>query len=242
MPKVLLKSFTIFLDLYRRGIFLFKNAILNAFRENRIPAIILQCLAFFIIYAYFYLPSTAPFFEALASLKDRYGLLYSVLATALFGGFIPYVYLLVTGRIQEQLIAQCLFYIGLWAIMGLVVDRFYWLQGVWFGNEATFWVVVKKTCVDMFLFSAFLTCPFLTLAYVWRDNRFSWSQLWQACDKELFYFSIPVTVVTNWMIWIPAVAVIYSMPANLQIPLFNVVLCFFVLLLTLLQRDANIES
>jgi hypothetical protein len=43
------------------------------------------------------------------------------------------------------------------------------------------------------------------------------------------------------LIWIPAVSIIYSMPNELQIPLFNLVLCFWVLLLNVLNKPRPLE-
>jgi hypothetical protein len=43
-------------------------------------------------------------------------------------------------------------------------------------------------------------------------------------------------MVANWLVWIPALALIYSLPAALQFPLFSGVMCFFILILTLLAR------
>ena len=37
---------------------------------------------------------------------------------------------------------------------------------------------------------------------------------------------------TTWMVWTPATAIVYSLPTALQIPLFNLTLCFFVLLVS----------
>jgi hypothetical protein len=41
---------------------------------------------------------------------------------------------------------------------------------------------------------------------------------------------------SQWMVWIPAVSIIYCLPSALQIPLFNLVVCFWVLLLTFVSR------
>jgi hypothetical protein len=37
-------------------------------------------------------------------------------------------------------------------------------------------------------------------------------------------------------VWIPAVATIYSLPSALQVPLFNLVLCFWCLLISFISR------
>ena len=40
---------------------------------------------------------------------------------------------------------------------------------------------------------------------------------------------LPV-LIAMWFLWIPVTACVYSLPATLQMPLFNVVLCFWSLL------------
>jgi hypothetical protein len=40
-------------------------------------------------------------------------------------------------------------------------------------------------------------------------------------------------------VWLPAVAIIYTLPTPLQLPLQNVVLCFFTLLLAHLARHTK---
>jgi len=37
-------------------------------------------------------------------------------------------------------------------------------------------------------------------------------------------------------VWIPALALVYSLPAALQFPLFSVVMCFFILVVTVMTR------
>jgi FtsH-binding integral membrane protein len=43
-------------------------------------------------------------------------------------------------------------------------------------------------------------------------------------------------LVATWGVWVPAVAVIYLLPTALQLPLQNVVLCFFTLLVIFMTR------
>jgi hypothetical protein len=44
------------------------------------------------------------------------------------------------------------------------------------------------------------------------------------------------TLIANFGVWVPAVAIIYALPTPLQLPLQNLVLCFFTLLLAHLNR------
>ena len=53
--------------------------------------------------------------------------------------------------------------------------------------------------------------------------------------------NMPKALIGLWGVWVPAVTIIYSLPASLQIPLFNVVLCFYALLFSTLNRG-NAEA
>jgi hypothetical protein len=59
---------------------------------------------------------------------------------------------------------------------------------------------------------------------------------------DFITFSVPVTLMSTWAVWIPAVAIIYCLPPPLQIPLFNLVLCFWVLVLSFISRRPADES
>ena len=126
--------------------------------------------------------------------------------------------------------------------MGWLVDTFYGLQITLFGKDTDIATLIKKTAFDQFVFSALLTCPFLTLSYQFKDAQFNFKRFLQTLDRRLLLLYLPTTIVTNWLVWIPAVLLIYLMPPVLQIPLFNLVLCFFVLVLAMLNSDPKVTS
>jgi hypothetical protein len=213
----------------------------RALRANLLPACLLQCLALFIGLSYFFWPAAQGVFVYIAQMKMRFGSLFAIISTAIFGGLIPWLYLLLSAKIKTQAILQLLFYCLLWACMGLLIDSFYGLQSYLFGDDLAVATVAKKTAFDQFVFSTLITCPLLTLSYLWKDNHFNWSMTKRLIDRSFFRVRLPTLIVTNWLIWIPAVILIYMMPAALQIPLFNLVLCFFVLVLAILNDSAEGE-
>jgi len=208
----------------------------RAIGANLLPGLCLQLFAFSIGVAYFYWPASQPTFQFFADLKSEYGAIYAVISTSLFGGLLPFVYMLVSGKINFMIWRQCLFYLVIWAILGWLINAFYGLQVILFGEGNDWLTIVKKTAFDQFVFSTFLTGPFIALAFLWKDTQFNWQKT-KLQFADLIKVQIPTTVVTTWIIWIPAVSVIYMMPSNLQIPLFNLVLCFFVLILAILNVD-----
>jgi hypothetical protein len=212
------------------------NNIKSALRVNLLPGLCLQLFALIIVLGYFYWPASQQFFHVFADLKAEYGALYAVVATSIFGGLLPFIYMFLNGEIRFLPFKQLLFYMIIWALLGGLINAFYGFQIVLFGDGTDWLTIVKKTVFDQFVFSVFITSPFIALAFLWKDKQFDWQKTKIHFD-ELIKVQIPTTVVTTWIIWIPAVSFIYMMPTNLQIPLFNLVLCFFVLVLAILNVD-----
>lgn len=208
----------------------------SAITANLLPGLCLQLFALSIGLSYFYWPASQQVFLIVAELKADFGAWYAVISTAIFGGLLPFLYMFMSGKIKFLPFQQLLFYLLIWAMLGWLINAFYIFQSMLFGDGADWLTVVKKTAFDQFVFSTFLTGPFIALAFLWKDQQFNWQQTKKHFD-ELIKVQIPTTVVTTWIIWIPAVSLIYMMPTNLQIPLFNLVLCFFVLILAILNVD-----
>lgn len=214
----------------------------QAFKQNLKPGLVLQALAILLVLCYYFVPACKPLFNVFGDLKSQYGLGYTMVSTALFGGFLPFLYLLLAGKIERKLFAQLSFYIALWAYQGITVDLLYQQQGHWFGYGTDALTLAKKVAIDQFIYSALYAAPFLSLAFIWKECDFSFSRWRRSLNREVFAVKIPATVVSNWFVWIPSVTAIYAMPEPLQIPLFNIVLCFWVLMLAVLNKgETNAE-
>ena len=71
---------------------------LAAARANLLPGLVLQAFALALLLAYYFHGPSRHAMDALASLKARWGWGYSLPATALFGGLIPFLYLRLSPR------------------------------------------------------------------------------------------------------------------------------------------------
>lgn len=213
------------------------SLIKHAFTQNLKPAIALQLLAGLLVFCYYQVPATLPTFNYFAELKTHYGIRYSIISTAICGGLLPYLYLLASGNIKRQHLQQLVFYIGFWGWMGMCVDLLYSFQADLFGqgNDAT--TLAKKVAFDQFVYSTFYAAPFVALSLLWKEQAFCFRRWKAALNRQTFTLTIPANIASNWAVWIPAVTAIYAMPAPLQIPLFNVVLCFYVLLASVLNQS-----
>lgn len=215
-----------------------KHAILSALKKNLFPGLVLQVFAVSILLIYFFVPASTSVFALLGELKQTYGFGYSFIATALFGGLIPFLYLWLSKSLapSRNVLGLLVFYVIFWGLKGMEVDFFYRLQADWFGTGNDAKTIVTKMAVDQFLYSALWAAPSITIVYLWMESNWSFIEAKKAMTKEFFCVKIPTVILSNWLVWIPAVCVVYAMPGELQIPLFNLVLCFWVLLLAVLNK------
>jgi hypothetical protein len=209
-------------------------------RQNLVPGLVIQALALAMVLAYFCWPAARGAFDLVEGLKERGGFLYSSLSTALFGGAIPVALMVLLGTVRrDRLLSLAAFYILYWAWKGIEVDLLYRLQGYWFGNAHDFATIAKKVVMDQFIYNPLWATPTCVLCFLWKDRDFSWSGFRAGLNRELVTVSIPAVQVASWVVWVPMVAIIYCLPPSLQLPLFNLVLCFFVLMLTVVAQKAS---
>lgn len=205
----------------------------HCLRANLIPGVVIQVIALLVIAAYWWLPAALPWFTAVSDAKTAGGLGYSAAATAIAGGLVPWLVMIATGRIDaKQRWRQLAFYLVFFGWKGVEVDLLYRLQGSWFGDGRDATTLTLKVVVDQFIYNPLWAAWTGALLFRWRDGgltRAAWRDAWPG----LWRVDFPAMLVTTWVVWIPAVTVIYAMPPALQIPLFNLVLCFFVLVATL---------
>ena len=212
-------------------------------RANLLPGAALWFVGLVVVLLYYLAPATRTAFDWVSDLKLQYGYLYSGIATAVFGGFIPFLYLWASKQIPSGAVRSWgLFFVLYWAFRGIEVDAFYRLQAWLFGDDSGWRTVLTKVAVDQFVYCPIWSAPLTAICYGWKDAGFSWSAFRPKMNREFFSFEIPSILLSIWIVWIPATAIIYSLPLTLQIPLFNLVLCFFVLLISVLSTNRETEK
>lgn len=206
-------------------------------RFNLRPALVLQAFALAIVAGYFWSPQVRSVLDVVGALKVRYGYGYSAVATCVFGGLIPYVVLSLAGRIpRDQRLPELAFYLLLWFWKGVEVDALYRAQGIWFGEAADAGTIAIKTIVDQFGYVPLWAAPSQVLLFTWKDAGFTLTGIRAAFRRQPFVQRVLVVVFSTWVVWIPGVAIVYSLPSALQLPLFNLVLCFWCLLMSFISR------
>lgn len=202
-----------------------------AVRTYAVAGLILQALLALVILGYYFLPPVHGVLETAAVWKMHYGLAYSVFSTAFFGGVVPFLVRRVMGEAKESLT----FDIAFWVLTGIVVDLLYRSQISMFGAETTVAVVARKLAFDQLLAGPIML-TIQTAAVEWRDRGYRVTETWRILGPRWYAQRVVPVQLTCFMIWPPAVAVIYSLKPALQIPVVNLVQCFWALIFFFMAR------
>jgi hypothetical protein len=211
---------------------------LRAARANLGPGLVLQAFATALVAAYYLHAPSRVALEKLAAFRVEIGLPFALVSTAIFGALIPFAVLRFTdaGRNRYGL-AQLSALVVYWAYKGFEVSVFYAWQARWFGEGKSFDTIALKTFNDQFVYCPLFAAPVTWLVYTWVENGFAAAPLAAEWRRPGWYARCVLPLlVTTWVVWVPAVAVIYILPTALQLPLQNVVLCFFTLLVIFMTR------
>lgn len=208
-----------------------------AARRNLIPGLVLQALALALVLAYYLVPATRPTFETVAHAKAAGGYFASTLSAAIAAGLIPWLVDAVRGQVLPgRRLGDCTFVVLLWAWRGAEVDAFYRFQSWLWGSGTDAGTIACKVALDMLVYAPLWAQPVLVAAYRLRERHYdltlyrrTWS--WSALVRQ-----VVVVQASGWVVWVPAVSIIYALPSDLQFPLFAVVVCFWSLLLATLSK------
>jgi hypothetical protein len=216
---------------------------LRGARANVLPGIALQLLALALVLGYYDLPEVHRGLARLAQIHQAAGVGFGAASTALFAGLLPFLYIRlarrgVLGHARYGWI-QGLSLMAFWAYKGVEVDLWYRLQAqvVGSGHEAS--TIVLKVLLDQFVYCPGFAVPNITLVYEAVEVAPDWAALRADLKAPGWYRRrvLPI-LISNLGVWLPAAAVIYCLPTPLQLPLENLVLCFYTLILMHQTRTA----
>lgn len=207
----------------------------DAARANARPALVIQGIMLALAISFYVSPRAASALGELAEFKRTYGLGFVIVASVLAGAFIPEIFLILFfqgGRPQRANLRNLAFTIPVWGFDGSLVDLLYRAEANWLGDVATVPVVLGKILIDQFGYNVLFAAPFGVLTYEWKNNGISMQPVRDLFTWRHYRDKIIPTLVATWAVWIPLMAIIYSLPLALQFPLFGLALSFWVLLLT----------
>jgi len=185
--------------------------------------------------AFYTSPTVANSLRNLAEFKRAHGLAFVIVASILAGAIIPEIFLILffqRARPQRVNLRNLAFTIPVWAFDGSLVDLLYRAEARWLGDVATAPIVAGKILIDQLGYNVLFAAPFGVLTYEWKNSGISLRPVRDLFTWPHYRDKIFPTLVATWAVWIPLMAIIYSLPLALQFPLFGLALSFWVLLLT----------
>ncbi|MGV3663201.1 MAG: hypothetical protein ACO1TE_23720 [Prosthecobacter sp.] len=213
------------------------TTIAAAFRRNRVPCLLLNLLALILVVSYYQVPALKETWQAVGEFKTRWSFVFSCVSTMFAAAVFPFFIQQAMGTLAQEgkwrhLALSMLF----WGYRGMEIDLFYHLQNHLFGDQQDAATLVKKVLVDQFLASPLWFVPTYVVALRWIEMGGSWTRTKASLNREFWTRTCPTVLITNWLVWIPALAFVYSLPAPLQFPLFTIVMCFFILVATMMTK------
>jgi hypothetical protein len=211
---------------------------LAAVRHNFAPGLFLWGVAAVVVLLYYFVADSRPVFTQVSDLKAGGGFLYSILSTALFAGLIPFVFLKAMPSTRAQAtVGTLVFTVLFWAYRGFEIDLFYRFQGVMFGTVPSLGTVAAKVAFDLFVYNVIWAASLQLLTYHWKNSGFRASAFHGFDWRGYFQRQLPVALLSTWAVWLPVLIFVYSLPSDLQIPLFNLAACFWALVMATLTKQ-----
>lgn len=206
---------------------------LRSARANLVPGLVLQAFALAVVLGYYFHPPTRDAFSHLTRFRADTGMLFGIVSTGLFGGLIPLLYLKTAPSTRSHVTwAQGLALTVFWSYKGWEIGQWYVFQARALGEAADVPTITLKMAIDQFLYCPVWAIPSTALAYLWCKTGFSFRTVADDLRAPHWYQRrvLPM-LLANLGVWIPLVCIIYALPTPLQLPLQNIVLCFFTLML-----------
>lgn len=211
---------------------------LRGARANLVPGLVLQAFALALVGSYYFVPVVRDALNDLALWREDVGFISGIVSTALFGGLLPLLYLRLNPATSSRFdLRQSAALIVFWGYKGFEVDLFYRILAATVGNDAEVSTIAIKSVIDQFVYCPLIAMPNTWIAYRWIEHHFAWSEVGpRVAAPGWFTRDLLPLMVANFGIWAPMVVIIYLLPTALQLPLQNIVLCFFTLMVAHLSQ------
>jgi hypothetical protein len=214
---------------------------LRGMRATLVPGLVLQAAALALVLAYYHHPPTRSLLARLAEFREETGVVFGVVSTGLVGGLIPLLYLRSRRATRARYTwTQGAGLIAYWSYKGAEIELFYRFLAHFVGEGVGVATIATKMTIDQLVYCPLFAVPVTVLVYGLIDSRFDPAPVSADWKKTHWYRRrvLPV-LIPNLAVWIPTVCIIYALPTPLQLPLQNVVLCFFTLLLAHVTQESG---
>ena len=203
----------------------------KALKANSIPAIILWLFGGAILIAYYTLPQFRWVFDKIENIRTNYGYVFLFVSTSFFGAILPSLFRIFF--LKDPLPFSRIFALAIfWGLKGIEVDTFYIFQNWVFDDNMFF-----KICFDQFIYVPLWGLTSVVLFYHWLDCKLNLKTFKDSLGEHWYRDHVFAVMIPNWGVWVPAVMLIYLLPLPLQLPLMNLTLAFWVMILAYLTHQ-----
>ncbi|MDB4265482.1 hypothetical protein N9891_01890 [bacterium] len=208
-------------------------------KSNLLPGAVLWVVGLTLVISYYQVEAVAAALDQVGELKVSWSPWFAMVSTALFGSLAPWILQAIFRKSGDrQPFRQVPLLMIFWGVHGWQVEWLYRIQSKLFGDGIDAMTIVKKVLVDEFVWAPFLALWQLVLGYLYIENDCSLKACREALKETSFLERAIPMVITNWVIWIPAVSLIYLFPPSLQLPLMNLILTLWCLILIFFAKNA----
>lgn len=188
------------------------------------PFLLIQCCGIAIVLSYFFWDAFRQGADTVAGAKARWGMAIVIVASAFSGAAVPEIAKFVTGHfgIDRKRVADLLFGVGLFAILGIAGNYFYDLLGALWPDDGRLVTVLKKVAADQLVYTPFLNLPFISFVCVLRESRWSVPGAMRQLGPTWYLNRVGPLLVLCWSFWIPMTSLMYSLPGSL---VFSFAMC-----------------
>lgn len=217
----------------------------GAIRSNFLPGLVLQAAMLVGVGFYLFHQDFRNGLAGVAEIKRQMGFTFAFLSYVFAGALLPeLIKLLCFQKLRPawQNLKDFAVAAPFFGCFGVTIDLLYRLQTILFGLGEDPATIARKVAFDQFVFSPFLGTPATLIYFSWAAGGFRWRALVRGAALPGLAWRVLTVQAAGWMVWIPAVTVIYCLPALLQLPLAVTITAFWVLILTTIRLRQEAAS
>ena len=192
----------------------------QAARERLRSVLFIQLLSAGVVVSYYSVDSVRLFMDRIGVVKGHNPILFAFLGSVTAGTIIPEIVKMIMGERNwtRRRFSDALHNGLMFAVNGVVCERFYVLLGIWVGTDNSWKTVGGKILIDSFIYSPFISLPIFVGLTLLRLNDWSPARTARSLDRAIFLERYAPMLLPMWIYWIPLQACIYALPSNLQFP------------------------
>ena len=217
---------------------------LLAVRTYWLAMLIVQFLALAVALSYYWIDSAAAVFASIGGWKSHGGLFFSAITTVISGGVFPELLkrFFRPAGIAPPKTSELAHQFVMWALVGMLIDLFYRVQTHLFGNGTDALTLLKKILVDQLIFAPLICTPFVVAWFLLYEKDYQLRPWLRALTLSFFIERETPIMVAIYSFWPVMLLIIYSLPADLQFPLFLFANSAYSILMIFIIRHQRVVS